>query len=72
MCDGQGADVARLSKTGAARWTPARLALVDEARVLCVVSRDLDEPRPEFRDRMKVKTWELPLLELRLRRGPTS
>ena len=70
--DDQGVQVARLSRAGAARYPSERLAQVDEARVLGVVSRDLDEPTPDFRERMKVKTWELPLLELRLRQGPTS
>lgn len=69
--DGQGVEVARLSRAGAARHPSARLAQVEEARVLGIVSRDLDQTGPRYRDRMKVKTWELPLLELRVRQGPT-
>ena len=70
--DGEGVEVARLSQASAARHTRSRLAQVDEARVLGMVSRDLDETGPAFRERMKVETWELPLLELRVRQGPTS
>ena len=65
--------VASLSKPAAAHWTQSRLAQVNQACVLAVVSRHKDEERdPRFRQHMKVKTWELPLLEVRLRTTPTG
>ena len=70
--DGQGVEVAHLSQASAARYHRSRLALVDEARVLGMVSRHLDETGSDYRSNMKVETWELPLLEVRLRQSPTS
>ena len=70
--DGRHVEVARLSRAGAARFPHSRLALVDEARVLGMMSRHLDKTGPDYRSKMKVETWELPLLELRLRQSPTS
>ncbi len=66
VVNGRGVEIARLSRRGTERYPPKRLTQIDETRVLGMVSRHLNETRPTFRERMKVNTWELPLLELRL------
>jgi len=68
--DHEGTSVARLSKAGVSRLEQRLLRQIDEVRVLGVVSRRLEDSKPEYRDRIAVPTWELPILEMRHRRVP--
>ncbi|MDE0456676.1 MAG: RecQ family ATP-dependent DNA helicase [Chromatiales bacterium] len=68
--DCEGTSVARLSKAGAERLEQRQLRQIDEVRVLGVVSRRLEDCKPEYRGRIAVPAWELPILEMRHRRVP--
>ena len=67
VMDRRGVQVTRLSAAAADRWRP-RLPEVDEVRVLGMVSRRKDDGAPEYRRRLKVPAWEVPILEVRHRR----
>ena len=68
VLDRDGTPVARLSKAGVGRLEQPHLRQVDEVRVIGVVSRHLEDCKPEYRDRIAVPVWELPILEVRHRR----
>ena len=68
--DRAGTSVARLSKTGAGRLEQRQLRQIEEVRVLGVVSRRLEDCKPEYQSRIAVPAWELPILEMRHRRVP--
>ena len=50
------------------RLEQPHLRQVDEVRVAGVVSRHLEDCKPEYRDRIVVPVWEFPILEVRHRR----
>ena len=68
VLDCGGIPVARLSKAGVEYLERPHMREVDEVRVIAVVSRHQDDGNPEFRDRLAVPVWELPILEMRHRR----
>ena len=58
--------VARLSRATARRWSQSRIAKVDEVRVLGMAHRTQDDSGdPKYRDRLRVDSWEVPILEVR-------
>lgn len=63
--DNSGVEVVRLSRTAARVWRRFRLEMIDEARVLAMVVRQKGDSRPEFRDHIRVPSWELPIIEVR-------
>ena len=67
VLDEDGIEVARLSRSAAGRWQRAHLQGVDEARVLAMVLRCKEDCRPEFRKRIVVPQWEVPIIEVRHR-----
>ena len=71
VLDREGVQVGCLSKSTAEIWQQPELQLVDEVRVLGMVSRRLEDCELEYRDLMVVPAWELPVLEVRHRRLPT-
>ena len=68
VLDGEGNEVARLSKSAALSWRQPQLQGMDEVRVLGLVSRHMEDCAPEYRERIAVPTWEVPILEVRHRR----
>ena len=67
IVDGGGTWVGMLSSAAARRWLP-RLEAVETVRVLCLVTRVAeDEQAHEYRQRIAVPSWELPILEVRSR-----
>ena len=71
VLDREGVQVGCLSKSTAENWQQPELQLVDEVRVLGMVSRRLEDCELEYRDLMVVPAWELLVLEVRHRRLPT-
>lgn len=67
VLDSEGVQVGLLSKNAAESWQEPELQQVDEVRVLGMVSREMEDCKPEYRDRIVVSDWELPLLEVRHR-----
>ena len=67
VLDRKGVQVGRLSKNTAESWQQAESQQVEEVRVLGMVSRELEDCKPEYRDQIAVPDWELPLLEVRHR-----
>ena len=62
------AQVARLSAKAARQWSSSRIRQVDETRILGVVHRTKDDTvDPKYRDRLRVDSWEVPILEVRTR-----
>ena len=60
--------VARLSSKAVAHWPPSRLKKIEEVRVLGMVYRTKDDVEdPKYRDRLRVDSWEVPILEVRER-----
>ncbi|MCW2239067.1 RecQ family ATP-dependent DNA helicase [Azospirillum canadense] len=58
-----GVTVARLSTAASERW--ARLApSIAQARVLAMVKRNRTDDAEEWRDRVQVTAWEIPILEV--------
>ena len=68
VLDRDGVPLARLSDKGVKRLESPHLRQIDEARVVAVVSRHQEDSKPEYRDRLAVPVWELPILEMRHRR----
>ena len=68
VCDHENVHVARLSKSAADRWGQLHLQETYEVRVLCMVSREPGDSKPEYKDRILSPRWELPVLEVRHRR----
>ena len=65
IVDGGGVRVGMLSKAAARKWLP-RLEAVGTVRVLCLVTRVVeDEQAHEYRQRIAVPSWEFPILEVR-------
>ncbi len=63
--DRRGVEVGRLSESAAAKWPDRRLSLVEEARVLGLVRREVADCETEaYRERAVVPVWEYPILEL--------
>ena len=60
--DADGCCVARLSEEGTGKWSP-RLDRICELKVVALLQRDRGDPSEDFRDRIKVDRWELPVLE---------
>lgn len=58
--------VALLSEATARKWPAYRIRGVDEIRVLGMVRRTRDDVNdPKYRDRLRVGSWEVPILEVR-------
>lgn len=55
--------VARLSKHGVDRWTPFMDRIL-EIRVVAMLFRENDDPDESYRNRIKARHWELPVLEV--------
>ncbi|MDE0519133.1 MAG: ATP-dependent helicase, partial [Candidatus Dadabacteria bacterium] len=72
VLDCEGKQVGCLSKNTAESWQQPDLNQVDEVRVLGMVSREQEDCKPEYRDRIAVPDWELPLLEVRHRSPSTE
>ncbi|MEA3273895.1 MAG: RecQ family ATP-dependent DNA helicase [Pseudomonadota bacterium] len=64
--DAAGFTVARLSKNGSAEW-PARLRQIDAIKVVALLHRRRGDADPDFRERCRSDTWEVPLVEIRVR-----
>jgi ATP-dependent DNA helicase RecQ len=63
IVDGSGSGVGRLSGEGAHRWLE-RLDHILEVRVVAVLRRFRDDPDERFSRRIRVDSWELPVLEV--------
>jgi ATP-dependent DNA helicase RecQ len=63
LCDGDGAQVARLSKAAAGQWLP-RVERIESARILAMLRRRRTDGDPAYRDAYRCETWEYPLVEL--------
>ncbi|MCE2527724.1 MAG: ATP-dependent helicase, partial [Actinomycetia bacterium] len=64
VLDSRRTTVARLSSKAATRWPSSRISEVEEVRVLGMVHRakdDIDDPK--YRDRLRVDSWEVPILD---------
>ena len=65
-----GVTVALLSKTASATWL-GKLADVERVQVACMLTRSAEDCKDEnFRRRLKVKAWEIPICELAVRQWP--
>ncbi|MDX1655347.1 MAG: ATP-binding domain-containing protein [Candidatus Competibacteraceae bacterium] len=58
-----GITVARLSQSGRQRWMPY-LDRVERATVLAMVQRRAGDESVEYRNRLRVEHWEVPVLEV--------
>ena len=68
VVDSQRRRVALLSEAGSERWSQYRNREIDEVRVLGMVHRTKDDTDdPVFRERLRVESWEVPILEVRTR-----
>ena len=66
VVDGKNKRVAFLSRATARDWPLSRIRRVDEVRVLGMVQRTKDDIEdPKYRDRLRVESWEVPILEVR-------
>ncbi|HFQ90829.1 MAG TPA: ATP-dependent helicase, partial [Desulfobulbus sp.] len=65
LCD-QGLALAALSRRAVERWRP-RLENVCEVRVLAMVRRTAAEGDPDYRDRCRLESWEVPVVEVLVR-----
>ena len=62
-----GTPIAQLAQTAAAIWHNTHKH-VEEARILALAQRTADDTAdPQYRNRLKTETWEVPILELRAR-----
>ena len=60
--------VARLSAKAARQWSSSRIQQVEVTRVLGMAHRTKDDNvDPKYRDRLRVESWEVPILEVRTR-----
>ena len=64
LCDGAGLALGRLSKRASAEWAP-RLAQVEGIKVIALLRRRREDGDPDYRDRCRSDTWEVPLVEIR-------
>ena len=67
VVDADGGVVASLSEQGLASWSP-RLDRIEEVKVLAMVERRVEDSQPEYRSRLRVGAWYVPVLEVTLRR----
>ncbi len=61
--DSFGMCVARLSRKGAATWTP-RLSAIREVRIVAMLRRTADRSEKDFQERCRIPEWELPVAEV--------
>ncbi len=67
VTDEAGGLLASLSEQGLVSWRP-RLDAIVEVRVLAVVERRAADDRMEYRQRLRVESWQVPVLEVTTRR----
>ena len=65
VLNSDGRTIGALSKKASAKWEADRIDSITDGRTLALVRRTRSGSGPEFRDQMKVDTWEIPLLEIR-------
>ena len=58
--------IAKLSKEASVNWRD-ELDTIEDIRILGLVQRKTDDSSPEYRDRLKKDTWEVPIMEIRQR-----
>ncbi len=67
IVDRRGRLLAKLSKAGRQRWTAERLATIDSARLLFLLRRNGEREEADYRQRLRVEQWYVPVVELTLR-----
>lgn len=66
IVDHEGRRLAKLSKSAAERWTPERLQAIESARLLFLLRRDREREAADYRERLQVAHWYVPVVELTL------
>jgi len=66
LCEGEGRPVGRLSRHALAEWLP-RLAKIERVEIVAMLRRRREDGDPAFREWLRSQTWEVPLVEIRLR-----
>ncbi len=64
----EGEPVARLSKRAASHWLPI-VDRIEAIRVLALLRRDRAQSEPQYATSLRCDAWEVPLVEIRWRRG---
>ena len=67
-----GIEVARLSRSAAARWRQPQPEERDEVRVLAMVYRRAEDSKPDFREQVVAPSWDIPIIEVLRRRVQPS